>query len=113
MDLTTVMSAIGGVGTLTLLQQAVGLYREERRKGSAEARAQAAAPAEQESLILGVASQATGIQRQTILALQEQLDKTLRENESLRQDQETRERLITRLYTRIGQLEDRAGQNGP
>jgi len=112
-DLTTVLSAMGGVGMLTFLQQAVGLYREERRKTSAEARAQAAAPVTQQSLMMGMADQNSSIQQRTIAALEDQLDKALRDNATLRQDQETRERLIARLSIRIGQLESQAGQKDP
>jgi len=112
-DLTTVLSAMGGVGMLTFLQQAVGLYREERRKTSAEARAQAAAPVAQQSLMMGMADQATGIQQRAIASLEDQLEKALRENALLRQDQDAKERLITRLYIRIGQLEDKAGKKDP
>lgn len=120
MDLTTVMSAIGGIGTLTILQQTIGWYREERRKNSAEDRAQAVAPVAQQSIMLTVADQATVIQQRAIKSLEDQLGQvqlevgTLRaENAALRQDSAAKERQIARLYTRIGQLEAGANQIDP
>lgn len=113
MDLTTVLSAMGGVGMLTFLQQAVGLYREERRKTTAEIRAQAAAPVAQQSMMLGMADQYSGIQQRTIASLEEQLEKAQREKAALAQEREAQERLIARLYFRIGQLEDRVGRRDP
>lgn len=113
MDLTTVLSAMGGVGMLTFLQQTIGWLREERRKSSAEARAQAVAPVAQQSLMLGMADQNTAIQQRVITSLENELAKVQRENAALLHDQDARERLIARLYTRIGQLEARASQIDP
>lgn len=112
MDLTTVLSAMGGIGTLTILQQAVGWFREERRKDSAEARAEAEAPGARQSLMLTVADQATVIQQRAIKSLEDQLAQvqlevgTLRtENQDLRDQMTAKDKQIRRLYTRIGELE--------
>lgn len=117
MDVTTILSAIGSVGTLTILQQSIGWFREERRKGSAEDRAAAAAPATQQSLVLTVADQATMLQQRSIKALEDQAEQqgleigTLRaENEALRSEMAAKDKQIDRLYTRIGQLEDKINQ---
>jgi len=112
LDMTTVLSAMGGVGTLTVVQQTIGWYREERRKGRTEARAEAEAPAAHQSLLLGIADQATVIQQRSIKSLEDQVEQlqlevgTLRtENKQLRTDMTTKDQQINRLYTRIGQLE--------
>lgn len=123
MDVTTVLAATGGVGTVTILQQMVGWFREERRKDAAENRAQATAPAERESKVLSVADQALLIQQQSIKTLQEQVKElqlqvgTLRtENTGLRRQMaakdkeiqgvlDVKDREIARLYARIGRLE--------
>lgn len=112
MDLTTVLSAMGGIGTLTILQQTIGWFRDERRKNNAEARAQAAAPGAQQSLMLSVADQATVIQQRAIKSLEDQLAQvqlevgTLRtENTDLRQQMAAKDRQISKLYRRIGELE--------
>lgn len=112
MDLTTVLSAMGGVGTLTVLQQTVAWWRDERRKTRAARAAEAEAPASHESLMLGIADQATLIQQRSIKSLQDQLDQvqlevgTLRtENTTLRDQMTIKDAQIKRLYQRIGELE--------
>lgn len=131
MDVTTVLAATGGVGTVTIAQQIIGWFREERRKGRTEARAEATAPAERDSKVLGVADQAIVIQQRSIKTLQDQVEQlqlevgTLRtENTSLRErmaakDREiqgvldAKDREIARLYTRIGKLEVEIDHLGP
>lgn len=112
MDMTTVVSAMGGVGTLTVLQQSIAWWRDERRKGRADLRAAADAPATHEALVLGVADQATVIMQRSIKSLEDQLAQvqfevsTLRtENTDLRGQMEKKNGEIRRLYQRIGELE--------
>jgi len=118
--MTTVLSAMGGVGTLTILQQTVAWYREERRKVRAEDRVEAEVPVTHQSLMLGIADQATVIQQRSITTLKEQVEQlqlevgTLRtENQDLRQQMATKDREISRLYSRIGQLEMEISQINP
>jgi TolA-binding protein len=111
-DLTTALTAMGGIGTVTILQQAIGWFLEERRKDSAEARAAAAAPVTQQSLMLEMADTATTIQQRAIKSMEDQLAQvqlevgTLRaENTDLREQMATKDKEISRLYARIGKLE--------
>lgn len=117
MDLTTVLSAMGGIGTLTILQQTIAWFRDERRKDRADARAEAVTPGTQQSLMLSVADHATVIQQRAIKSLEDQLAQvqlevgTLRtENQDLRNEMAAKDKQISRLYTRIGQLEDEINQ---
>lgn len=114
MDLTTALTAIGGLGIVTTLQQTIGWFLEERRKGDAAARAEATAPATQQSLVLTVADQATTLQQRSIKALEDRVEQqdlelgTLRaENGELRDQMAIKDREVDRLYTRIGKLEDK------
>jgi peptidoglycan hydrolase CwlO-like protein len=111
-DLTTALTAMGGIGTVTILQQAIGWFLEERRKDSAEARAAAAAPVAQQSQLLEMADQTTVIQQRAIKSMEDQLAQvqlevgTLRaENTDLRVQMATKDKEISRLYARIGKLE--------
>lgn len=114
MDLTTALSVTAGLGIVTTLQQTIGWFLEERRKGNAEDRAEAAAPATQQSLVLTVADQATMLQQRSIKALEDRAAQqdlelgTLRaENGELREQMAVKDKEIDRLYTRIGKLEDK------
>jgi TolA-binding protein len=112
-DVSTVLSAMGGVGLLTFGQQTVKYVRDERRKRIENAREDAQAPLVAGSKWLGMVDQATMIQQRTITALKEQLDQlelevgTLRsENTQLREQDKIKTAQIRDLYATIGELED-------
>lgn len=111
-DLSTVLSAVGGVGMLKFAQEAVKYVRDERRKKIENAQADAQAPLVAGSKWLGMVDQATMIQQRTITTLQEQQDQmqlelsTLRaENTQLREQDKIKTAQIRELYATIGQLE--------
>lgn len=111
-DVSSVLSAMGGVGLLTFGQQTYKYVRDERRKKIENAQADAQAPLVAGSKWLGMVDQATMIQQRTITALQEQQDQmqlelsTLRaENTQLREQDKIKTAQIRELYATIGELE--------
>lgn len=111
-DVSSVLSAMGGLGLLTFGQQTVKYVRDERRKKVENDREDAQAPLAAGSRWLGMVDQATVIQQRTITAMQERVDQltlevgTLRsENTQLREQDKIKTAQIRDLYATIGQLE--------
>lgn len=111
-DVSSVLSAMGGLGLLTFGQQTIKYVRDERRKKVENEREDAQAPLVAGSRWLGMVDQATVIQQRTITALQEQLAQvqlelsTLRsENNQLREQDKIKTAQIRDLYATIGELE--------
>lgn len=111
-DLSSVLSAMGGLGLLTFGQQTIKYVRDERRKKIENDREDAEAPLTAGSKWLGIVDQATVIQQRTITAMQERMDQlmlevsTLRsENTALREQDKIKTGQIRDLYATIGQLE--------
>ena len=119
-DLSSTLTAIGGVGLLTFGQQTIKYVRDERRKKIENARADSQAPLVERSQWMGLADQATMIQQRTITALQERLDQvtlevsTLRsENTELRAQDKIKTAQIRDLYATIGELEEANRKHPP
>lgn len=119
-DVSSMLSAMGGVGLLTFGRETVKYVRDERRKKIENAQADAQAPLVAGSKWLGMVDQATMIQQRTITALQEQQDQmqlelsTLRaENTQLREQDKIKTAQIRELYATIGELEEANRKHPP
>jgi TolA-binding protein len=111
-DVSSVLSAMGGIGLLTFGQQTIKYVRDERRKKIENAQKDSQAPLLERSQWLGLADQATMIQQRTIKTLEDQLQQvqlelsTLRaENTELRAQDKIKTAQIRELYATIGELE--------
>jgi TolA-binding protein len=110
--MSSMVSAMGGVGLLTFAQQTIKYVRDERRKKVENDREDAQAPLVAGSQWLGMVDQANVIQQRAITTLQNQLAQvelevgTLRaENTQLREQDKIKTAQIRELYATIGQLE--------
>jgi CRP-like cAMP-binding protein len=119
-DVSSALTAVGGVGLLTFGQQTIKYIRDERRKKIENAREDSRAPILERSQWLSLADQATMIQQRTIKALEDQLQQvqlelsTLRaENTELRAQDKIKTAQIRELYATIGQLEAESRQRPP